>query len=143
MTASPNPYQIQGIPFNLVEHFWNFAVPYIKRALDHTTGEFSPEDFKQSCLNRNMQLWLISRGTRIVGAGTTEIIIYPRRKHCRIITLAGANFPEWAEFTNEIIAAWAKSQGCVAVEAFTRKGFVPKLTALGYKHKNSVLIKEI
>lgn len=143
MPLEPMPYLMQGIPHDFVEHFWAFAEPYIKRALDHTSGEFTAADFKKSCLARNMQLWLISQDKRIYGAVTTELVIYPQRKHCRIITLAGSNFIEWVGLANATLDAWAKANGCTAMEAYTRKGFVPKLTPLGYKHKHSVLVKEL
>lgn len=143
MPLEPMPFLIQGIPFNFIEHFWSFAAPYIKRALDHTSGEFTADDFKQSCINRNVQLWLVSQDKRVVGAVTTEIIVYPHRKHCRIITLAGSNFSEWVDLCNSTLDAWAKGNGCHAMEAYTRRGFVPKLLPLGYKHKHSVLVKEL
>jgi hypothetical protein len=85
----------------------------------------------------------VSQEKRVVGAITTEIIVYPHRKHCRIITLAGSNFPEWVGLADSTLDAWAKANGCDAMECYTRKGFVPKLTPLGYKHKHSVLVKEI
>lgn len=137
------PYLIQGIPHNFIEHFWSFAEPYIKRALDHAGGEFTPADFKASCIKRDMQLWLISQDKRVHGAITTELVVYPNKKHCRIITLAGSNFIEWVALANATLDAWAKEQGCDAMECYTRRGFVPKLVPLGYKHRHSVLIKEL
>lgn len=122
---------------------WKFAEPYIKRALDHTHGEISHLDLLVRCLERDIQLWMIYDGQRIVGAGTTEIVLYPRMKVCRIITLAGAEFDEWAGYAQDVIGAWAKEQGCEAMEAYTRKGFVPKLQKLGFKHKYSVCHKPL
>jgi hypothetical protein len=140
----PQPqYMMRGIPAHMVEHFWIFAEPYVKRALDHASGEFTPTDFRQSCIERNLQLWLISHNERIVGAITTEIVVYPHRKHCRVITLAGSEFMNWMQVADETLAAWATAQGCDALEAYVRKGFVPKLEPLGYKHRHSVVLKEL
>ncbi len=141
--AESKQYLMQGIPAPLIERFWPFAEPYIKRALDHAHGEFTPADFKQSCSDRNLQLWLISCENRIVGAVTTEIVIYPHRKHCRIITLAGTDFAGWIDLANSTLNAWATTQECDAMEAYVRKGFVPKLAPLGYKHGHSVVFKEL
>jgi hypothetical protein len=134
---------MQGIPGPLIERFWPFAEPYIKRALDHASGEFTPDDFKQKCANREMQLWLITKETKVAGAVTTELVIYPRRKHCRIITLAGTDFAGWIDLANSTLDAWGKEQGCDAMECYVRKGLVPRLAPLGYKHRHSVILKEL
>jgi hypothetical protein len=136
-------FQVRGIPVELVDHFWPFAEPYIKRALDHTSGEFLPADVKAFCQQGTVQLWLVSEGSRIVAAITTEIINYPRRRHCRIITLAGSRAAEWTEQADTIISAWAREQGCVALEAFVRKGYVPVLIKQGFTHKYSAVIKPL
>lgn len=134
---------VRPIPAEHVARFWSYAEPYIKRALDHTSGEFLPEDLKTFCLAGLAQLWLVSEDNRIVAAITSEIVNYPRRRHCRIITLAGSKAAEWTEQADTIISAWAGSQGCVALEAFVRKGYVPVLAKRGYTHKYSAVFKEI
>jgi hypothetical protein len=90
-----------------------------------------------------MQLWLVSKGPRVVGAITTELICYPNKRHCRIVTLAGSEYREWTELVNKRIESWAKENGCDALEAYVRKGFTPKLVSYGFKHKHSVMIKII
>lgn len=136
-------YQMRGIPHSLVASMWHYAVPYIKRALDHTSGELTPDDFMRLCVDRNMQLWLISKGNRVVGAITTEILNYPHRKHCRVVTLAGSEFAEWIELADNTLCEWARNAGCDALETYVRKGLVPKLAPLDYRHKHSILVKEL
>lgn len=137
-------YTIRGIPVPLLDRFWPFAIPYIKRALDHASGEFEVEDVKTFCTNRDMQLWLISHNAeRVVGAGTTEIIIYPRRKICRIVTLSGSNFKEWASIVEPALLEWAQANGCDGMEAWVRRGFVPTLKEMGYSPKFNCVIKDI
>lgn len=138
-----NDFTMRGIPASLIDQLWHYAEPYLKRALDHTSGEVAVADIKQACLNRDVQLWLISRGTRVVAAITTEIVNYPHRKHCRVITLAGSDLASWLELADNTLCTWATEQGCDALESFVRKGLVPKLAPLAYKHKHSVLIKEL
>jgi len=137
-------YNMRGIPAELVPRFWHYAEPYIKRALDHTSGELLPEDVEKLLLDRDMQLWLISYSNTIVGAVTTEIVNYPRRKHCRVVTLAGnRTLSEWLDLVDTTLCEWARNQQCDALETFVRKGLVPKLAPLSYQHKHSVLIKEL
>lgn len=138
-----NEYLMRGIPAHFVGAMWHYAEPYIKRALDHTAGELTHEDIRALCEARDAQLWLITNGNRAVGAITTELVTYPRRKHCRVITLAGNQFAEWIELADNTLADWAKSQDCAALEAFVRKGFVPKLATIEWKHKHSIVTKEL
>lgn len=136
-------FHIRGIPAELIDRFWLYAAPYIKRALDHANGEFLVDDIKMYCRDRNIQLWLVSEADRVIAAITTEIVVYPRRKHCRIVTLAGSRAPEWTAQADIIIGEWAKAQGCTAMEAFVRKGYVPVLAKHGYSHKYSAVFKEL
>lgn len=136
-------FDMRGIPASAIGTFWHFAEPYIKRALDHASGEFFPADFRRLCEDRAIQLWLVRRNTRVVGAATTEIVVYPQRKHCRVITLAGSDFAAWAELADTTLCEWAREQGCTAIESFVRKGLVAKMIAYDYKHKHSVMLKEL
>lgn len=136
-------FHIRGIPSNMVERFWSLAEPYVKRALDRTSGEFLPADLKMLCKDKVIQLWLVSENERVIGAVTTEIVVYPNRKHCRVITLAGSKAPEWTGDLDIILCGWAKEQGCAAIEAFVRKGYVPVLANYGYTHKYSAVFKEV
>lgn len=136
-------YRIRGVPSMLIESMWRFAEPYIKRALDHAAGEIAPADLKKFCQEKDIQLWLISKGSRVVGAATTEIVVYPQKKHCRIITVAGSGFRDWVNLFDREIMAWAKSNGCHALEAHVRRGFVKKIEPIGYRHMHSVVIKKL
>lgn len=140
---SDTKFHIRGIPAPMVERFWPLAEPYIKRALDHTSGEFSPADIKMYCKDRAIQLWLVSENERVIGAATTEIVIYPQRKHCRVVTLGGSKAVEWLPLLENTLLEWARTQGCGAMEAFVRKGFVPVLNGYGYKHQYSAVFKPI
>lgn len=136
-------YILRGIPQQAVEGMWRFAEPFIKRALDHTFGEVSIEDMKRLCLSRDMQLWMVLKGDRVVGAGTTMIIFHPQMKVCRIVALSGADFKAWMDVAHMSIEVWAAEQGCVGIECYVRKGFVQELKEIGYKHQYSVVHKSL
>ena len=136
-------YRIRGIPAPLIERMWPFAEPYVKRALDHASGEIDANNLREWCIERDVQLWLVSAADRVVGAATTEIVIYPHKKHCRVITIAGSGFAEWVGDMDATLATWAQAQGCDALEAHVRRGFVQRLAPLGYKHLHSVVVKEL
>lgn len=136
-------YNIRGLPQEAIETLWRFAEPYVKRSLDHTFGEIAAEDIKELCLRGEAQLWMIQKENRIVGAGTTTLVNYPQMRVCRIITLAGSEFDAWKDMAHMQIELWAESQGCEGVEAYVRKGFVPKLLEIGYKHRYAVVHKSL
>ncbi len=136
-------FKVRGIPAPVLDRFWPLAEPYIKRALDHTRGEFTPADIKAYCKDRVIQLWLVSENERVIAAATTEIITYPRNKHCRVVTLGGSRAVEWTQLLFATLDEWAKEQGCDAMEAFVRKGYVPVLANYGYKHMYSAVFRDI
>lgn len=142
-TLEEQKFHIRGIPYLLIEKMWPFAEPYIKRALDNMSGEFLPSDIKKMCINRDVQLWLITYEDRVIAAVTTEIVVYPRRKHCRILTFAGTNTQNWVNDFNATIESWAKEQGCNAMEANVRKSYTQKMEDQGYRCRSVSLTKEI
>jgi len=125
----------------MIPDLWRFAEPYIKRALDHTFGELSVDDLRALCLSRDGQLWMMQKEDRIIGAGITMIVVYPQMKVCRVVTMAGSEFDEWKNMVYAHIELWAEAQGCDGMEAYVRKGFVPKLLEIGFKHRYSVVHK--
>ena len=145
LTASKSisSYCIRGIPAESIYLFWHYAEPYIKRAFDHTCGELTPDDMRTLCEERKCQLWLVSHENRVIAAATTEIVNYPQRRHCRVITIAGSSAQEWTGQMDEVLYAWAKSMNCDALEAHVRKGYVAKLSQYGFKHRYSTVVKEI
>lgn len=137
-------YTIRGIPNEMVGKVWRWAEPYIQRALDHTFGELSSDNVMKMCMSQDMQLWMVATdGGRVVGAGSTQLIYYPQMKVCRIVTLAGSEFDAWREMAHDSIEMWAKHMECEAIECYVRKGFMPKLQSMGYKHRYSVAHKAI
>lgn len=136
-------FHIRAIPIDLIERFWPFAEPYIKRALDHSNGEVPPSYIKQLCLEGAAQLWLISENNRVIAAVTADVVTYPTRKHARIITIAGSRAPEWTGDVVTILEDWARSQNCDSIETYCRKGYVPTFSTYGYKYKYAIVVKDL
>jgi len=137
-------YVMRGIPAFLVARMWPFALPYVKRVLDRMAGELTTDDILQSCQSNDMQLWLVANDVgRVVGAGITELVHYPRRFLCRIVALSGSNFAEWAKSAHTVLENWARQQGCDGIEAWVRRGYVPKLKEMGYQFRFTAVIKDI
>ena len=136
-------YNIRGIPVELLNRYWPFAIPYIKRALDRTTGELSIDDYKRFALASQIQLWLVHDGKRICGAATTEIVPFASRSRLRVLTVGGNRFDLWAPALERKLREWALTHKCDGIEWHIRKGFVPSLRSLGYAHKVSQVFKSM
>jgi hypothetical protein len=106
--------------------------------------EMSVEDIYKRLSEARMQLWLVFDDNReIISVLTTEIIEYPRKTTCRIVTLGGQDLDLWVEQLLETLEEWALENGCVAMETVCRKGFIKKLERFGYENAYTVLVKEL
>ena len=126
-----------------VEDLWFGARPLIQKALNHAEGALSTTDVLRMILNGQMHLWVGFQDNQIFTAIVTEIIHYPRHKICRIITTAtetGHDLDEWYPTMLKHVEEFALSEGCVALEAWCRKGLARKLD---WDHEHSVVYKVI
>ncbi len=89
-----------------------------------------------------MQLWVVFVRDEVVAAMTTELVFYPRKKICRIVTLGGWDFQQWGEHI-ELVADWARSTGCDHIETFARKGFARAAKRFGFEEQYTVLSKSL
>ena len=106
--------------------------------------EMSVEDIYKRLSEARMQLRLIFDDDReIISVLTTEIIEYPRKTVCRIVTLGGQELDLWVEELLNTLEEWALENGCVAMETVCRKGFIKKLERFGYENAYTVLVKEL
>ena len=124
-----------------VEDLWFGARPLIQKALNHAEGALSTTDVLRMILNGQMHLWVGFQNNKILTAIVTEIINYTIHKICRIITTAtetGHDLDEWYPTMLEHVGEFALSEGCVALEAWCRKGLARKLD---WDHEHSVVYK--
>jgi hypothetical protein len=78
-----------------------------------------------------MQLWVIQKDRKTVGAATTMLVTYARKRVARVVTLGGDDFDSWAERSLETLMAWSQEAGATP-EVCARRGFEPKLKNLGF-----------
>tara|TARA_R100001530_G_scaffold96279_1_gene66958 strand:- start:3171 stop:3599 length:429 start_codon:yes stop_codon:yes gene_type:complete len=134
---------ITGIPSSQVPEVWEDCVPFIKLGNSKSQDEMTTNDIYELLCNAEMQLWvIINSEEKILGAGTTQILDYPNKKICRIVTLGGQNFDNWIQ-SIKTIEEWSRVNNCKSVEFFCRKGFQRKLEDYGYKQTYTVLGKEL
>jgi hypothetical protein len=93
-----------------------------------------------------MQLWVVfdeENGKEIKAVVTTQLINYPQKRVCRIVTLGGEGMDEWVAQILEVLEEWSEEQGCDAMETVCRKGFVKKLKNFGYEQTYTIVGKEL
>ena len=135
---------ISGIPSERLNEVWEGCEPYIAMGNGKSRDEMSVEDIYKRLSEARMQLWLVFNEDKdIISVLTTEIIDYPRKTVCRIVTLGGKDLDIWVEDWLETIEAWALENDCVAMETVCRKGFIKKLEKFGYENAYTVLVKEL
>ncbi len=135
---------ISGVLPELLPHVWDDCEPYISMGNSRGKEEQNTHDIYHKIKNQEMQLWILSNDDKeIVSVLTTEIIQYPRRTTCRIVTLGGKDLDEWVEDWLNTLETWALENGCEAIETCCRKGFAKKLEKFGYENTYTVLAKEL
>ena len=121
---------------------WDEVVPLIESALKYLEGEVIPEDLVQPIKTGKMQLWVALSGG-VIAAMITEIVVYPRKRVLRVITIAGKDgrgMSKWYGFL-PLVEGFALSNNCSSLEAWTRKGMAKKLK--DWEHKYMVITKDL
>tara|TARA_R100001443_G_scaffold95249_1_gene101686 strand:+ start:644 stop:1069 length:426 start_codon:yes stop_codon:yes gene_type:complete len=135
--------QLIGISSKEINLYWEHCKDFIELGNDQSQEELTLQDIKESCINAEMQLWVVvNERNEVTAAVTTQIIEYPNKKVCRIVTLGGVGLDKWLHLLDEI-EEWARYMRCQAVEMFCRKGFLKKLQEKDYKQIYVVLGKKI
>ena len=109
---------------------WKRCGPFLERAL----GAWTLEAVEQEIRAGRAQFWPMDHS-----AVVTQIHTYPRGKVLRI-WLAGGQWDELAHYLPSA-DAYARAQGCVAVEVEGRPGWERLLK--GYEKRRVVLVKEL
>tara|TARA_R100000664_G_scaffold27757_2_gene38667 strand:- start:5190 stop:5618 length:429 start_codon:yes stop_codon:yes gene_type:complete len=135
---------VSGIPSSKISEVWIICKDYIEMGNNKSHEEMTIDDIYEKLLKSEMQLWLIfDEDSNIKSVLTTEIVIYPRKKTCRIVTLGGKGLDDWCEQLLDVIEKWAIENDCVAMETACRKGFIKKIKKYGYDHAYTILGKDL
>jgi hypothetical protein len=135
---------IAGITSDKIDSVWDRCAKFIEMGNSHSQYELSVMDYYEKLINQEMQLLILYNDEKeIVCALTTEIVQYPQKKVCRIISLGGKDLDKWVEEWLDIIEKWAEENDCDSIETYCRKGFIKKLEKFGYSNTYVVLGKEL
>jgi hypothetical protein len=138
-------YQVEPQHVDLV---WSSVEPLLKKPLETGLEEVGLDDIKEWLKNQRQQLWLFldEEEQKIIGACTTQIIIYPNKRHLQI-HLVGAKknkLGEWMKEWPSVAADFCKKNNISNIEVMAyRRGWEKLLSNKGYKKYYTVLVKEM
>jgi hypothetical protein len=130
-----------GIPSADIDAVWPLVEPLIVDACRRGRGKEEPADIRDALKERDLQLWLAWDGT-IAALAVTQIVRHPRKTCCRIRICTGRDRQAWQHHI-AIIEAWARTQGCAAMELIVRPGWSRVLAKQGYATTHLFCEKEL
>jgi len=141
--------KILRIESNLIEAIWKYVEDLLEKPVELNLGEFTLEDIKDRLLKNDMQLWIAaSTSEKILAAGVSEVVVYPREKRLRMV-LVGARenrLDEWIDTCFEPespLLEWCKKNNIKRMESTGRDGWTKVLRDYGFKKYYTVLIRDV
>lgn len=111
-----------GIRSDQIYKLWEVVEPMIGSALEYSDGKYDTDDIHELLEEKQMQLWVVVENKIIIACGVTQIVIYPQKKVCLLVVVAGKDFSRWSDKLN-YIEEWACDIGCTSFEAYCRPGW--------------------
>jgi hypothetical protein len=106
-----------------VPYVWEDVGPMLARVQEHSEGELEIDDFLDSLMMGEMQLWIATEDKEIVMSMVTMVVNYPQKRILRVVSISGERFKELHEKFNDMVEAFAIKKGCSALELWGRKGW--------------------
>ena len=120
--------------------------PYLWEDAEHCFDEiynvyFEKDDIPELVCTGKLQLWLFYRRHKVVFAGLTEVVRYPRAKVLTVVYAGGTDGLVCVPFM-AIIEEWAKEQGCTHTVVQGRRGWCRLFAPMGYKPEMRAYIEK-
>lgn len=110
-----------------IDMTWHVCGPMLGKAW-RKDNPYTLEDYKAGLKNGAFQLWAWVENNKIACCGITCIITYPTTKICSLPIIGGSALKMWKESAQQIIADWAKKNGCSEMEGYAmRRGWLRAL----------------
>jgi hypothetical protein len=113
--------QLVGVPSAEIDAVWPLVEQMVAAACRRGRDKDTSDDIRRALKARDLQLWLAWNGA-ITALAVTQIVTHPRKTCCRIRICIGRERRSW-EAHIATIEAWAKAQGCAAMELIARPGW--------------------
>jgi len=145
------PPAMTGVLPDQVDAAWPLVAGWLEGVVARSRGKESLAELRAAFVAGRKQLWIwvppASAGAGLAAGvqalAVTEIVNYPAAKICRVCIATGERRGQWLAPGLAVIEAWAKAQGCDAVEPVARLGWERELKQLGYRAHHMILAKEL
>ena len=116
VTESSSRVDLVAVPPDGVRNLWPLAEPLLAKATDLST-KLDTDDILQQCEIKDMQLWLAVDADNVYAAIVTDMLTYISGwKVVRVLACGGSRLFKWRLAVDERITAFARLEGCDAVE---------------------------
>lgn len=127
-----------GIQRTEIDSVWGEVRPWISQACKTSRGKFSVDDIHEGLMTGEDQLWIWKTATAFAVV-ISRISNYPGQRVCFLRIVTGRNMHEWYEAGLATVEAWAKANGCQAMELHARPGWEKFLSCRGYDKTHVIL----
>lgn len=129
---------------DVVVSFWNEIEPFINKAVEESNGELTSSGILDKVKSGEILIATVFDGTKLVAAVSFDMYYFESGKKVLNIQCAGGEQVDgWFEQIEEIANELAKKNGCSSIYIIGRKGWLKKMSHLGYKHIHTVIAKEV
>jgi len=135
------PAAMTGVLSGDLEATWPLVVPLLEPVVLRSRGKESLVELRAALGTGSKQLWVWCSDAGVRALAITDVAVYPAARICRISICTGERRGEWLAPGLAAIEAWAREQGCDAVEPFCRPGWKRELQALGYRERHVLMRK--
>lgn len=130
--------KIQYVPSEFVNQTWPLVEPYISSALEHSHGEYTPDQVKVYLANGQWVLYVaVDDSNTVRGAGTVCYSNRPNDRVAFVTTIGGKLFTSqdtWRQFV-----ALTKAQGATQIEGAARESIARLWKRYGFETKYSIV----
>lgn len=112
------------IPAADVGRTWFLCEPMLAKAMKNGECAYTLPEIKDGCERGVFHLWAWVEDKQIACCGVTHIQDFPSRKICSLMLVGGGKLRSWLKPAFEIMAEWAKRNGCSDMEGYARKGWL-------------------
>lgn len=138
MTTTPQQTEPSTTPSSTLRRLGWYEVPeawpvvegWIAQALAHSIV-FAPADIHDYCLHRQMDLWLVE-GDEPKACVVTRVDHGPQATILMVMIVGGRDMDDWIDLEAGLYD-YAMSRGCVAIEAWGRRGWQRVLKPRGWE----------
>ena len=137
--------EMKSVPWHDIDEVWPLMVKYVEDVIEHSQGTLTAASIKDAIGLRDMQAMVaVDEEGEVVGVLITEVHkAVSGLGYIYVVALAGDRFDDWRETGNNLLKSWAVSMSAPMVCFNGRRGWMKKLTDLGWKETSVVMTLDL